>query len=142
MMHIILKEKLADLDFIEKRTENFSAFKRKLAKFTPQYVERITGIPAKDLKEAAKTYARAKRAILVYSMGITQHTTGTDNVLSLANLVLLTSHVGRPYTGLNPLRGQNNVQGACDVGALPSFYSGYQKVSDAPCRGNSRGPGM
>ena len=134
MMHIILKEDLADLDFIRKRTENFSALKRKLAKFTPQYVERITGIPREDIKEAAGIYARAKRAILIYSMGITQHTTGTDNVLSLANLVLLTSHVGRPYTGLNPLRGQNNVQGACDMGALPDFYSGYQRVSDTLCR--------
>jgi predicted molibdopterin-dependent oxidoreductase YjgC len=99
-------------------------------KYTPEYVEEISGIPAADLAAAARLYASAKKASICYAMGITQHITGTDNVKSLANLAMLCGNVGIESAGVNPLRGQNNVQGACDVGALPNVYTGYQKVGD------------
>ena len=91
-------------------------------------------MPADDIREAARTYAAAESAAICYAMGITQHTTGTDNVVTLANLAMLTGNIGRPGTGVNPLRGQNNVQGACDVGALPNVYTGYQAVADPELR--------
>ena len=97
-------------------------------------VEKITGIKKEDLTDAARTYAKAKKASIIYSMGITQHITGTDNVLSLANLAMLTGNVGKESTGVNPLRGHNNVQGACDAGALYNLYSGYQKAADEKIR--------
>ena len=97
-------------------------------------MEKITGIEAGKLEQAARLYAKADKAMLVYAMGITQHTTGTDNVKSCANLAMLTGHLGRPSTGVNPLRGQNNVQGACDMGALPNVFSGYQQVADPAVR--------
>ncbi|PIZ18716.1 MAG: formate dehydrogenase subunit alpha, partial [Deltaproteobacteria bacterium CG_4_10_14_0_8_um_filter_43_12] len=87
-----------------------------------------TTVPADKIREAARLYAKAEKAAIVYSMGITQHTTGVDNVVSTANLAMLTGNVGKESTGVNPLRGHNNVQGACDVGALPNVYSGYQRV--------------
>ncbi|GAI34970.1 unnamed protein product, partial [marine sediment metagenome] len=124
MMHIIIREGLEDRDFIRMRTEGFEELKKIVAKYTPERVQEITGIPAKDLEAAAIAYARSRKSMLVYSMGITQHTTGVDNVKSCANLAMLTGNVGRPSTGVNPLRGQNNVQGACDMGALPDVYSG------------------
>ncbi len=93
-------------------------------------VPRDGGVPSEDIRRAARLYAGAASASIIYSMGITQHTTGTDNVLSLANLSMLTGNVGKECSGVNPLRGQNNVQGACDLGALPNVYSGYQKVDD------------
>ncbi len=130
MMNVIINEGLADDVFIEKRTEGFDELKAAVAEFTPEYVEEISGIPAYDLVAAAKMYAEADAASIVYSMGITQHITGVDNVLSCANLAMLTGNMGRPSTGVNPLRGQNNVQGACDMGGLPNVYPGYQKVSD------------
>ncbi|MHC4201802.1 MAG: molybdopterin oxidoreductase family protein, partial [Planctomycetota bacterium] len=101
---------------------------------TPEAAAVVTGVPADDIREAARTYAGAGRASIIYSMGITQHTTGTDNVLALANLAMITGNVGRESTGVNPLRGQNNVQGACDLGALANVYSGYQKVDDPAAR--------
>jgi len=134
LIHVILKEGLADLDFIDKYTENFSSMRKVIEKYTPQFVEEITGIPAKKLIEAARIYGSARQAMIFYAMGITQHVTGTDNVLSLANLSMVTGHVGRPSTGVNPLRGQNNVQGACDMGALPDSLTGYQKVEDVESR--------
>jgi formate dehydrogenase major subunit/formate dehydrogenase alpha subunit len=100
----------------------------------PEHVAQITGIPAAELVAAARLYAQAERANILYCMGITQHTTGTDNVKSLANLAMLCGHIGRPGTGVNPLRGQNNVQGACDMGGLPDVFSGYQKVADPQAR--------
>ena len=130
MMHVILEEKLEENNFIESRTEDFSLLRDAVAEYTPEFASKITGVPAEDIIEAAKLYASADAASIVYSMGITQHTTGTDNVLSLANLAMLTGNVGKECTGVNPLRGQNNVQGACDLGALPNVYSGYQKVDD------------
>ena len=130
MMQVILSEGLEDKDFIEKRTEDFEKFKAVVMQYTPEKVEKITGVPKDKIIQAARLYARAGSASIVYSMGITQHTTGTDNVLSLANLAMVTGNVGRKSTGVNPLRGQNNVQGACDLGALPNVYPGYQQVAN------------
>lgn len=130
MMHVIIAEDLYDKTFVEKRTEGFEELKKTIAKYTPDHVESISGIPAEDLAAAARLYATAKAASILYCMGITQHSHGTDNVKSLANLSMLCGHMGKPGTGVNPLRGQNNVQGACDMGGLPNVYTGYQPVSD------------
>jgi predicted molibdopterin-dependent oxidoreductase YjgC len=129
MMHVIIKEGLADEEFIEQRTENFEEFRQEVMEYTPERVEEITGIPKDDLIAAARMFANAEAASIIYSMGITQHTTGVDNVKSCANLAMLTGNLGKPSTGVNPLRGQNNVQGACDLGALPNVFSGYQAVT-------------
>ena len=102
-----------------------------MADYTPERVEEITGIPAEDMATAARIFATAERRAILYAMGITQHTTGVDNVMSCANLAMLTGNVGKPGGGVNPLRGQNNVQGACDLGGLPNVYSGYQPVTIA-----------
>ncbi|MBW2083118.1 MAG: formate dehydrogenase subunit alpha [Deltaproteobacteria bacterium] len=130
LMNVIITEGLHDQEFIHSRTENFQEFKKVVSRYTPEKVEKITGIPMDKLVAAARLYAKAERASIIFAMGITQHTTGTDNVKSLANLAMLTGNIGREGTGVNPLRGQSNVQGACDLGALPNVYSGYQKVSD------------
>jgi len=132
--HVILNEGLQDKAFIAERTENFEAFERSVRDWTPQRAERISGVPAGQIVEAARLYGNARAAAIFWAMGITQHTTGTDNVKSLANLAMLTGNVGRPGTGLNPLRGQNNVQGACDMGGLPNVFPGYQKVADEAAR--------
>ncbi len=131
MMNVILEEGLEDRDFIEQRTEDFDRLKEAVSAMSPDVASKITGIPAEDIREAARLYAGASSASIVYSMGITQHATGTDNVLSLANLAMLTGNVGKIHAGVNPLRGQNNVQGACDLGALPNVYNGYQAVTDS-----------
>jgi formate dehydrogenase alpha subunit len=128
MMHVIIKEELYDRAFVEERTEGFEELKALVASYTPERVERIAGIPAAGLVQAARTYAKAERGAIFYAMGVTQHTTGVDNVVSCANLAMLTGNVGKPATGVNPLRGQNNVQGACDLGGLPNVYTGYQAV--------------
>ncbi len=130
LMHIIFKEGLQNEEFIKTRTENFENFKKLIDTYTPERVEELTQIPQEKLYAAARMYAKAKAGSIVYSMGITQHTSGTDNVLSMANLAMVTGHIGREGTGVNPLRGQNNVQGACDMGGLPNVYSAYQKVGD------------
>ena len=130
MIKVIIDEGLYDREFVESRTEGFEDLERSLADCTPEWATEITGIPAADIAEAARRFARAEKASIVYCMGITQHTSGTDNVKALANLAMLTGNVGRPSTGVNPLRGQNNVQGACDLGGLPNVYPGYQKVAD------------
>ena len=130
MMNVILSEGLQDEAFINERTEGFEEFKKVIEQYTPEKVEEISRIPAEDLRRAARIYATAETSSLVYAMGITQHTTGTDNVLSTANLAMITGNLGKASTGVNPLRGQNNVQGACDLGGLPNVYSGYQKVAD------------
>ncbi len=134
MMHVIIKEGLYAKQYIEERTEGFEEMKKVVEKYTPEYVEEITGIPKEKLIEAARLYAKAKAASIVYAMGITQHITGTDNVKSLANLAMLCGNVGVEGGGVNPLRGQNNVQGACDMGGLPNVYSGYQRVDDPQAR--------
>ncbi len=134
LAHVIVKEKLYDAQFIAERTEGFAELVEALEPYTPEYVEGITGVPAELIVRAARMYATARRAMILYSMGITQHTSGTDNVLAIANLAMLCGHVGREGTGVNPLRGQNNVQGACDLGALPNVLPGYQRVDDAEVR--------
>lgn len=134
MMNLILSEDLQDSEFIERRTRNFEAVKKMVERVPPEHAEKITGVSAEKISKAARLYAKAKRASIVYSMGITQHTTGTDNVLALANLAMMTGNVGKKGTGVNPLRGHNNVQGACDVGALPNVFPGYQRVTDCQAR--------
>ena len=134
LMNIIIEEDLQDDEFIAERTINFEELKNTVAKYTPERVKRITGVPANRLRDAALLYAKADKASIIFSMGITQHTTGTDNVISTANLAMLTGNVGKYGAGVNPLRGQNNVQGACDLGALPNVYTGYQSVEDPDIR--------
>jgi len=134
MMHVIIKESLYDVRYVESRTEGFEQLKETVEKYTPDFVESVTGIPAEQLQRAARMYANARPGSILYCMGITQHTSGTDNVKSLANLAMLCGNVGIEGGGVNPLRGQNNVQGACDMGGLPNVYSGYQSVSDIASR--------
>lgn len=134
LMNVIISEGLEDKKFINRRTEGYEELKKTILKYTPEIVEKITGVSAEDIRKAARIYATAPTVSLIYSMGITQHITGTDNVLSTANIAMLTGNVGKESTGVNPLRGQSNVQGACDLGALPNVYSGYQKVTDPQVR--------
>jgi len=130
MMKVILDQELADLPFISECCDNFDAFKESLNNFDLDFVERATGVPGNTIIEAARLYATCKPATIIYAMGITQHSHGTDNVLATANLAMLTGNMGKPSAGVNPLRGQNNVQGACDMGALPNVYTGYQRVDN------------
>lgn len=134
LMHIILKEGLEDKKFIAERTENYEAMKALAAEYPPERVSEITGIAVEDLYQAARLYATTDKAMIFYSLGITEHICGTRNVMSIANLAMLTGHLGRPGVGVCPIRGQNNVQGACDMGALPNVYSGYQNVTDKAAR--------
>jgi formate dehydrogenase alpha subunit len=130
IMHVILKNGWHDQAFIDERTEGFEELKKLVEAYPPEKVAEITGIPAEDIIKTAEYYGTANAASIVYCMGITQHTTGVDNVKSLANLAMLTGNLGKEGTGVNPLRGQNNVQGACDMGGLPNVYTGYQPVVD------------
>ena len=125
---------LMDEAFVATRTEGFESLRETVAAYTPESVEEVTGVPAEDIRDAARLYGGAENASLFFSMGITQHTTGVDNVVSTANLAMLTGNVGREGTGVNPLRGQNNVQGACDMGALPNYLPGYGNVADEATR--------
>ncbi len=134
LMHVIIEEGLYDEEYVKARTMGLDDVKKLVRRYTPDYVESITGIPRDLLVEAARMYASAKAASIIYCMGITQHTCGTDNVKSLANLAMLCGNVGIRGGGVNPLRGQNNVQGACDMGALPNVYTGYQRVTDLASR--------
>jgi formate dehydrogenase major subunit len=134
MMHVIIEEKLYDEGYVGTRTVGLEDVKKVVEKYTPEYVEGITGIARDDLVAAARMYAGAKAASILYAMGITQHISGTDNVKSLANLAMLCGNVGVEGGGVNPLRGQNNVQGACDMGGLPNVYTGYQRVTDLAVR--------
>jgi len=127
--NVIIEEGLYNKTFVEERTEDFDAFKETVAKYTPDYVSGITGVSADLIREAARGYAKAKNSTILYTMGITQHVCGTHNVFSTTNLALLTGHIGKESSGVNPLRGQNNVQGACDMGALPVVFPGYQPVA-------------
>lgn len=135
MMNVIIEEGLADEEFISERTEGYGELKKLVASYTPEKVEEITGVEAGLIREAARTFATAESAAIVYAMGITQHTTGTDNVVTLANLCMLTGNIGKEGAGVNPLRGQNNVQGACDMGALPNVFTAYRPVTDGEVRG-------
>ena len=134
MMQVIIAEGLADRTFIEARTENYAALVESVSDWTPKRAAAFTGLTTVEIVTAARLFAGAKSAMLVYAMGITQHSHGVDNVRCCANLALLTGNVGRPGAGVNPLRGQNNVQGGCDMGTLPEYYSGYQKVSNPEVR--------
>jgi len=128
IMHVILKESLEDSEFIKNHAEGFEEFRASLSDFTPEVGEKITGVPKEKIIKAAMLYGKAERAGIYYTMGMTQHTHGTDNVFSIANLALMTGNLGKESTGVNPLRGQNNVQGASDMGCAPNVYPGYQKV--------------
>jgi formate dehydrogenase alpha subunit len=132
--NVIIHEGLVDIAFVKRRTENFDEFEKVIKLYPPEIGESITGVPADDIRRAARLYATENRSMLFFAMGITQHTTGVDNVRACANLTMLTAHVGHAISGLNPLRGQNNVQGSCDMGALPEVYSGYQRVRDITTR--------
>ncbi|MBB1094476.1 molybdopterin-dependent oxidoreductase, partial [Rhodopseudomonas palustris] len=131
IMNVILAEGLEDKKFITDRTEGYEEFVKSLESFTPEYGAEITGVPAEDIKKAARIFASANNAGIYYAMGITQHVMGTYNVCAVGNLAMVTGNVGKYAAGVNPLRGQNNVQGACDMGSLPNVYPGYQKV-DVP----------
>jgi len=130
MAHVIIKERLYNEHFIRQRTEGFDEFSRSVEKFTPEYAEAISGVDRNLIVQAARLYATAKNAAIYWALGIPEHSHGTDNAMALIHLALLTGHIGRPGTGLNPLRGQNNVQGASDSGAMPWHYPGYQRVDD------------
>lgn len=128
IINLILQNGWEDKAFIASCTNGFAEMAAAAAEYTPEKVARITGVPAELLLKAAELYTQAERAAIFYTLGITEHITGTDNVMTLANLAMLTGNIGKPSSGVNPLRGQNNVQGACDMGALPDVLPGYQKT--------------
>ncbi len=128
--HVVLKEGLHNEDFIREKTEGFEEWKKSVEEYTPERVEQITGVAKEDIMKAARLYGRSRKAGIFYTMGITQHTCGSENVRAIANLVMLTGNIGREFTGVNPLRGQNNVQGSSDAGCLPNVYPGYQMVEN------------
>jgi formate dehydrogenase alpha subunit len=130
MAHVIVEENLVNHDFIDARTEGYAEFVASLEKFTPEFAEQVSGVPAADIRKAARLYAAARNAAIYWGMGISQLSHGTASALALIHLAFLTGHIGRDGTGLNPLRGQNNVQGASDMGAMPFHYPGYMRVDD------------
>ena len=134
MMRCILDENLIDDLFIEMRTENYLALRNMLLHVNLDHTAAITGVDKRDIARAASIYAQAQRSTICYCLGVTQHTCGTANVKSYANLAMLTGHVEQEFTGVDPLRGQYNVQGACDMGALPAVFTGYQSVLDPEVR--------
>ena len=134
LMHIIIKNGWQNGEFINDRTEGYSEFVQTVMSYPPKRVSEITGVPEKQLYEAAEIMGTTKPMAVMWAMGITQHIVGVRNVMSLANLQMLLGNVGIPGGGVNPLRGQNNVQGACDLGGLPNVYPGYQKVTDENAR--------
>jgi len=134
MLNVIISNGWFNKAFVDERTEGFEALKESVRDYTPEAVEKITGVLAADLIEASRLYAQSENSSILYAMGITQHVTGTNNVLALANLAMACGQIGKPSSGVNPLRGQNNVQGACDMGGLPNVYSGYQRVDDEAVR--------
>jgi len=134
MINVMVSQGWHNKAFILDRTEGFEILAESVKDFTPEAVEKITGVPAGDIVEAARLYAQSTNSSILYAMGITQHVAGTNNVLALANLAMSAGQIGKPYSGVNPLRGQNNVQGACDMGGLPDVYTGYQRVDDKAVR--------
>jgi len=130
LLHVIIEEKTYDENFVRSRCNGFEYVAQHVKNITPESVEKITGVSSQLIRSVARSYSQAKRAMIFYGMGITQYMSGTNNVISLANLALICGHIGKEGTGINPLRGQNNVQGACDMGCLPNVYPGYQNVSD------------
>jgi predicted molibdopterin-dependent oxidoreductase YjgC len=141
MMRSIVDENLVDDLFIEMRTENYFAMRDMLFKVDIADSATICGVDEEKIRLAARMYAGAQRAVICYCLGVTQHICGTDNVQSYANLAMLTGHVEQEFTGVDPLRGQNNVQGACDMGALPNVLPGYQPVADSSVRNKFERPG-
>lgn len=134
VMNVLITENLYDKDFVVNRCDNFEAFKAKIMEYPVKRAAEISGVDAETIRKVAHLLAAVKPAMLCYTLGITEHTTGKDNVLSTANLQLLLGNMGVPSGGVNPLRGQNNVQGACDMGALPNVFPGYQRVIDPAAR--------
>ena len=134
MLNVIIEEELYDEQFVQARTDNFEAIKNHVAPFTPEAMSKLCGIEAETIRETARSFARAERAIIFWGMGVSQHVHGTDNVRCLISLVMLTGQIGRPGTGLHPLRGQNNVQGASDAGLIPMVLPDYAKVNDPDVR--------
>ena len=135
MLNVIVEEGMVDIQYVQAHTEGFEALKEKVKDFTPEKMEPITGIPAATVRDVARLYARSERSIIFWGMGISQHTHGTDNARCLIALAMVTGQIGRPGTGLHPLRGQNNVQGASDVGLIPMVFPDYQSVEDPVIRG-------
>ena len=134
MMHVMIKEDLIDHDYIEKKAENFDELKAIVEKYTPEKVGEICHIDPDRLVEAARMYATAKKAPIIYCLGVTEHSTGTEGVMCMSDMAVLCGKIGKSGCGVNPLRGQNNVQGACDMGAMPTDYPGYQKVDNEEVR--------
>jgi formate dehydrogenase major subunit len=134
LMYVILEEGLHDAAFVAERTTGVEALRQTVRGYSPEEAEKTTHVPAERIVQAARAYASADAATILYCMGVTQHTCGTETVIDCANLAMLCGHVGRPGTGVNPLRGQDNVQGACDMGALVNVFPGYQPVTDAEVR--------
>ena len=134
LMNVLIAENLYDKAFVESCTAGFDEVAAKVAEYPPERVGEICGISSKMIVETARILASEKPVMLCYTLGITEHTCGTNNVLSVANLQMMLGNMGMECGGVNPLRGQNNVQGACDMGALPNVYPGYQKVTDAAAR--------
>ncbi|MCH9647147.1 MAG: molybdopterin-dependent oxidoreductase [Deltaproteobacteria bacterium] len=134
MAHVIVTEGLESREWIEANTEHFESVRETVLRYPPEEAEKITGVPAEMIREVARAYATTEKAGIYYTLGITEHTTGTDNVYALSNLVLMTGHLGIRSAGMNPLRGQNNVQGANDSGATPVYYPGYQRADEAEIR--------
>jgi len=134
IMNVLITENLYDKEFVAQKCDNFEAFKAKVLEYPPERAAEISGVSVEQIREVARLLASVKPAMLCYTLGITEHTTGKDNVMSTANLQLLLGNLGMPSAGVNPLRGQNNVQGACDMGALPNVFPGYQKVIDPAAR--------
>lgn len=130
LIHVIITEGWADDSFISERCEGYDDMWAVVQHYPPERVSAITGVPAEKIYAAAELYARTEKAGIFYTLGITEHTTGTANVMNLANLSMVTGHLGLESAGVNPMRGQNNVQGACDMGALPNVFPGYQAISD------------
>ena len=134
MLNVIVAEGMVDIQYVQAHTNGYESLKAKVADFTPEKMEPVCGIPAATIREVARLYARSERSIIFWGMGISQHTHGTDNARCLIALALVTGQVGRPGTGLHPLRGQNNVQGASDAGLIPMFFPDYKSVEDATIR--------
>ena len=130
IMNIIIEEGLQDMDFINSRTEGYEEIKEIVKDYTPEKVARICHIDEADLRKAAIMYAKAEKAPILYCLGVTEHSTGTEGVMSMSNMAMLVGKLGREGCGVNPIRGQNNVQGACDMGAMPTDFPGYQKVDN------------
>ncbi|MDX2205330.1 MAG: formate dehydrogenase subunit alpha [Hyphomicrobiaceae bacterium] len=134
LLNVIIAEGMVDVQYVQAHTEGFESLKAKVADFTPENMEPVCGIPAATIREVARLYGRSERSMIFWGMGVSQHTHGTDNARCLIALALVTGHVGRPGTGLHPLRGQNNVQGASDAGLIPMFFPDYKSVENAEVR--------